>query len=61
MSEVGQRINNWTVGLTLNLALLNTCKEELLGKGQWGRKVHKTMLERYWLSHSQRSLLKPPP
>ena len=60
IAGVGRRIDARNVGIALNHQLVKTYKEELLGRGQWGRKARKTMAEKYWLSQEQRSLLEPP-
>jgi len=60
IAGVGRCIDTRNVGIALNPQLVMTYKEELLGRGQWGRKARKTMSEKYWLSQEQRSLLEPP-
>ena len=41
LDSLGQRIDDQPVGLVINPKLISAFKEELLGKGTWGRKAKK--------------------
>ena len=58
--KVAKRVDDLEPTLTLNPAIIDIYKTELLGGGRWGVKARRTMREKYYLTRDQYAAMEPP-
>ena len=58
--KAARRVDDKEVTLTLNPAIIEMFKAELLGGGKWASKARRAMQEKYYLSKEQYADMEPP-